>query len=667
MCGIAGFLTRELKSDADLRTSVCLMADQLWHRGPNDSGVWVDSSAGLALGFRRLAIIDLSPEGRQPMLSMCGRYIIVFNGEVYNFKTLRQELESEGQKFRGHSDTEVMLAAISEWGLEAALKKFVGMFAFALWDRHERALHLVRDRLGIKPLYYGLAAKTFLFGSELKALRAHPDFVSEVDRDVLALQMRHSYIPQPYSIYKGIYKLKPGCMLSVRPSDSPFRPLAVPRPYWSAREIYEEGSASPFKGTEVEARVQLEELLREAVRIRMVADVPLGAFLSGGVDSSTVVALMQAQSARPVKTFTIGFHESNYNEARQAKAVAVHLGTDHTELYVTPDETMAVIPKLPALYDEPFSDPSQIPTYLVSALAQQHVTVSLSGDGGDELFGGYNRYFGGHSIWKKGHRMGKLGRRLAAWSLTHLSPQTWDRLFAIANEYLPSRFRVTTPAEKVYKLAAVLDAKTPREFYAILISHWNPPSEIVLGADEPPTILSDPFNCVKLAEFMQHMMFLDLITYLPDDILTKVDRASMGVSLEARVPLLDHRVVEYAARIPLSMKIRGGQGKWLLRQILYQYVPKDLIERPKMGFGIPVGAWLRGPLREWAEDLLNERRLRLEGFLRPKPIRKLWLEHLSGQRNWQYKLWDVLTFESWLAKSGTSMSGLTVRQECASC
>lgn len=667
MCGLTGFLTREFKSDADLRTTVCLMADQLCHRGPDDSGVWVDPSAGLALGFRRLAIIDLSPEGHQPMLSMCGRYMIAFNGEVYNFKALRRELESEGQKFRGHSDTEVMLAAISKWGVEPAVKKFVGMFAFALWDRHERALHLVRDRLGIKPLYYGLAAKTFLFGSELKALRAHPDFVSEIDRDALALQMRYSYIPQPYSIYRGIYKLKPGCTLTFRASDSRFQPLAVPKSYWSAEEVYEEGIASPFRGTEVEASMQLEELLREAVRVRMVADVPLGAFLSGGVDSSTVVALMQAQSARPVKTFTIGFYESDYNEARQAKAVAAHLGTDHTELYVTSDETMAVIPKLPALYDEPFSDPSQIPTYLVSALARQRVTVSLSGDGGDELFGGYNRYFLGDSFWKKVHWMGKSGRRLAAWALTRLSPQTWGRLFASANGYLPSRFRVTIPADKVYKLAEVLNANTSQDFYRTLVSHWNPSTEIVVGADEPPTILSDSFNCVKLPEFIQQMMFLDLITYLPDDILTKVDRASMGVSLEARVPLLDHRVVEYAARIPLSMKIREGQGKWLLRQILYRYVPKELIERPKMGFGIPIGAWLRGPLREWAEDLLNEDRLRREGFLRPAPLRKLWLEHLSGQRNWQYKLWDVLTFESWLAESGTSTDKFKPETECASC
>ena len=663
MCGITGFLNPGAAGDSELRTRVCRMAEQIVHRGPDDFGAWVDSEVGLALGFRRLAILDLTMEGHQPMLSACGRYAMVFNGEVYNFKAIRQELEPRGHRFRGHSDTEVILAAISQWGVEPAIKKFVGMFAFVLWDRHERALHLVRDRLGIKPLYYGLAAKTFLFGSELKALRAHPDFVSEIDRDALALQMRHSYIPQPYSIYRGIHKLKPGCILTVRASDSPFRPLPVPKSYWSAEEVYEEGIASPFKGTEVEARIQLEELLREAVRVRMVADVPLGAFLSGGVDSSTVVALMQAQSARPVKTFTIGFYESNYNEARQAKAVAVHLGTDHTELYVTPDETMAVIPNLPALYDEPFSDSSQIPSYLVSALARQHVTVSLSGDGGDELFGGYNRYFLGDSVWKKVRWMGKLGRRLAAWALTRMSPQTWCRLFAIADGSLAPQ---TTPAEKVYKLVEALNANTSQDFYRSLVSHWNPSSEIVLGADEPPTILSDPFKWLMLPEFRQQIMFLDLITYLPDDILTKVDRASMGVSLEARVPLLDHRVVEYAARIPLSMKIREGQGKWLLRQILYRYVPKELIERPKMGFGIPIDDWLRGPLRAWAEDLLHEDRLRREGFLRPEPIRKLWLEHLSGRKNWQNHLWDVLVFQGWLAESRNSSDGSRVRSNCAS-
>ena len=447
MCGITGFLSSRGASEVDLRARVSRMADVLVHRGPDDSGVWVDGQAGLALGFRRLAIVDLSPAGHQPMLSVCGRYVIVFNGEVYNFGELRQELEPKGHKFRGHSDTEVMLAAIAEWGLEAAVKKFVGMFAFALWDRRERTLHLVRDRLGIKPLYYGWVEKTFLFGSELKALCAYPKFAPEIDRGALALQMRHNYIPQPYSIYKGIHKLPPGCILSIKANGSDLPEKTTPKPYWSAKEIAEQGEADPFTGSEQDAVKQLDTLLRESVRLRMVADVPLGAFLSGGVDSSTVVALMQAQSSRPVKTFTIGFYEDEYNEAVSAKAVAAHLGTDHTELYVTPEEARAVIPKLPALFDEPFSDSSQIPTYLISALARQQVTVSLSGDGGDELFGGYNRYFIGRSIWNKVGWMPQPGRRAGAWALGRVKIDTWNRFFSVADRLLPSSMRFRIPGK----------------------------------------------------------------------------------------------------------------------------------------------------------------------------------------------------------------------------
>jgi asparagine synthase (glutamine-hydrolysing) len=620
------------------------MADRLVHRGPDDSGVCVDSESGVALGFRRLSIIDLSPAGHQPMQSASGRYVIVFNGEVYNSAELRADLEIKGCKFRGHSDTEVMLAAFSEWGLEPAVKKFVGMFAFALWDRRERVLHLVRDRLGIKPLYYGWAKKTFLFGSELKALRAHPDFVPEINRDALALQARHDYIPQPHSIYKGIFKLPPGCILSLRASAEPTAERPTPVAFWSARDIWTQGALNPFKGSEKEAVDELEKRLKDSVRLRMISDVPLGAFLSGGIDSSVVVALMQAQSSRPVKTFTIGFCEDEYNEAKEAKKVAAHLGTDHTELYVTPEEAQAVIRKLPTLYDEPFSDSSQIPTFLVSELTRRSVTVSLSGDGGDELFGGYDRYFLAREVWKWMRRLPVSSRRTLARLLTSCDIQTYDRFLGILKR---SRKQPGSVGHRIHKLAEVLILESPQALYRRIVSHWKQPDQIIRGASEPKTILSDETLAADIPEFSSRMMFLDLVTYLPDDILTKVDRASMGVSLEARVPILDHRVVEFAACLPLSLKIRKGKSKWALRKVLDRYVPRELVERPKMGFAIPVGSWLRGPLREWAENLLNERRIKQEGYLAAKTIREVWAEHLSGKRNWQYLLWDVLMFQAW--------------------
>jgi asparagine synthase (glutamine-hydrolysing) len=624
------------------------MADTLRLRGPDDGGAWVDAEAGIALGHRRLAIIDLSREGHQPMHSSCGRYVIVFNGEVYNYQDIRHELEQESQgpalPWRGHSDTEVALAAIGRWGIEAAVKRFIGMFAFALWDRTERVLYLVRDRMGEKPLYYGRMGGSILFGSELKALRAHPAFKGQIDRDALALYLRHNCIPAPYSIYRGIFKLPPGTMLAVADRDASF---PVPVQYWSAREAAEHGVAEPFAGSTEEAIITLDGLLRDAVRFQMVADVPLGAFLSGGVDSSTVVALMQAQSDRPVKTFTVGFKEAGYNEALHAKAVAACLGTDHTEVYVTPAEAMAVIPKLPALYDEPFADSSQIPTFLVSELARRSVTVSLSGDGGDELFAGYNRYFWGRSIWKKLGWMPQSLRAAAAAVLTLVPPRRWDRVFSAAGHLLPSKINQRTPGDKIHKLAEVLAVESPEAMYRGLASHWKDPASVVLGASEPPTALTDRRLWSNLPDFTQRMMYLDTVTYLPDDILVKVDRASMGVSLEARIPFLDHRVVEFAWRLPLSMKVRDGQGKWLLRQVLYRYVRKELIERPKTGFGLPIDAWLRGPLRDWAEDLLDEKRLSEEGFFDPLPVREKWKEHLSGTRNWQHYLWDVLMFQAW--------------------
>jgi len=648
MCGLTGFLcAHPAKTAAEMEEIVERMAGTIVHRGPDDSGQWIDASAGIALGFRRLAILDLSPAGHQPMFSASGRYVIVYNGEVYNYRRLRQELESQGKApaFRGHSDTEVMLASMEAWGVQEAVQRFNGMFAFALWDRQERELYLVRDRLGVKPLYYGWMGKTFLFGSELKALRKHPDFQAEIDRDALMLYMQHNYIPCPYSIYCGIRKLPPGTVLKVKAEGSR---TVEPIPYWSARQIAENGSAHLFRGSEEEAVEQLDSILRDAIKLRMIADVPLGVFLSGGIDSSTVTALMQVQSERPVRTFSIGFHEDRFNEARYAKEIAHHLGTDHCELYVTPAEAMAVIPKLPMLYDEPFADSSQIPTHLVSKMAREHVTVSLSGDGGDELFGGYNRYYWGRRLWQRIRWMPGGIRRTASRAIWAMRPAVWEVALDKMGRILPSSLNPSAPAEKMVKVAEVLAVDCPDALYKRLISHWKEPALLVLEGQEVPTVLTDRSQWANLPDFTQRMMFLDLVTYLPDDILVKVDRASMGVSLEAREPLLDYRLVEFAWRLPLSMKIRGGKGKWILRQVLYRYVPPSLIERPKMGFAVPIGTWLRGPLREWAEDLLDEGAMRREGFLNPAPIRKKWAEHLSGSHEWQYYLWDVLMFQAWL-------------------
>ncbi|NEQ64726.1 MAG: asparagine synthase (glutamine-hydrolyzing) [Symploca sp. SIO2D2] len=643
MCGIIGFWDKSQRLSTDqMGQTIKRMSSTLGHRGPDDQGSWLEPEVGIALGHRRLAIVDLSPEGHQPMTSANGRYVIVFNGEIYNFRELRRQLEQLGHGFCSYSDTEVMLAAFSQWGLKEAVQRFVGMFAFALWDRQERVLHLGRDRLGEKPLYYGWLGQTFLFASELKALKPHPHWQGEIDRNSLTLFLRHNYIPAPYSIYRGIAKLPPGTTLTVNSADS------TPISYWSAKTVAEWGVANPYSGNATEAREQLDSLLRDAIRQQMVADVPLGAFLSGGIDSSTVVALMQAQSSQPIKTFSIGFDEPEYNEAPYAKAVAQHLGTDHTELYVTPEEAMAVIPKLPSLYDEPFSDSSQIPTFLVSQLARQKVTVSLSGDGGDELFAGYNRYFWGQSIWEKIGWIPQGCRQLAANSITSLSPQTWDRTFTKLKPLLPSSFRQRLPGDKLHKLAEVMSVPNPETMYKGLVSHWKHPVNVVIGASEPLTHLSNERSWARVDNFTQQMMYLDTITYLPDDILAKIDRASMGVSLESRVPLLDHRVIEFAWQLPLSLKIRESKSKWLLRQVLYQYVPPALIERPKMGFGLPIAQWLRGSLRDWAESLLDEQRLREEGFFNPQPIRQKWREHIAGDRNWQYYIWDVLMFQTWL-------------------
>ena len=637
MCGITGFWNFSGSETNDkLSAVVNRMTNIIRHRGPDDSGIWVDQGSGVALGFRRLAILDLSPTGHQPMFSANERYVMVLNGEVYNYAELRSELDSAGCTFRGTSDTEVMLAGILEWGLEKAVARFNGMFAIALWDRHEKKLHLIRDRIGVKPLYYGWCGNTLLFGSELKALTAHPSFKPEVDRESLTLFLRYGYVPAPHSIFQGVKKLTPGMILTFDEGLRQANGNGIR--YWSAPEAVERGLRDPFQGSDQDAISALDELLKESVRERMIADVPLGAFLSGGIDSSTIVALMQAQSTRPVKTFTIGFEEAGFNEAEYAKEVASHLKTDHTELYVSSRDALDVIPQLPSMFDEPLGDSSQIPTYLVSKLARQSVTVSLSGDGGDELFGGYSRYLRSLKVWDLVGPVPKFARSIAGNIFEAASKLDWQRI--TSNGHLATRF---------YYLSEITKVKSANELYWRFSSHWDQPEQVVINGYEPSAFHMASGNSRLLPDFAQRMMYLDLMTYLPDDILVKLDRASMAASLEGRVPFLDdHRVVEFAWQLPLHMKIRSGKGKWILRQVLQQYVPQKMIERPKMGFGVPIDSWLRGPLRAWAEDLLDEKRLRREGYLDPAPIRKKWSEHLQNQKDWQYSLWYVLMFQDWL-------------------
>lgn len=626
------------------------MCDALSHRGPDASGVWQDSQGIVALGHRRLAVLDLSEAGAQPMMSENARYVIAFNGEIYNFQSLRRELENRGiSAWRGHSDTEVILAAFETWGIAPALEKLVGMFAIAVWDRERSQLHLVRDRLGEKPLYYGWLDGVFLFASELKAFCGHPEWKGLIDRHALKSLLRFGYIPAPLSIYRNVYKLMPGSYITLRdPADRTAKPVR----YWSAVTIAERGTENPYQGNDAAAADALESLLRESVRGEMVADVPLGAFLSGGIDSSTIVALMQAESTQPIRTFTVGFEEGGYDEAVHARAVAAHLKTSHTELYVTAQQARDVIPELPRIYDEPFADVSQIPTSLISRLARQNVTVCLSGDGGDELFGGYNRYFWAQAIWNKTGRLTDGVRKLFGRGLSGLSPDTWDRIFRTLGPLWPAAYRQRLPGDKLHKLAHIVKATSEADLYMRLVSLWAPPVPVIddgMDADEP----EDPVLPAFGQAYPHKMMLWDTLSYLPDDILTKVDRAAMSVSLETRLPFLDHRVAEFAWTLPLSLKIRGGRGKWLLRQVLHRHVPEKLVDRPKMGFGVPIDSWLRGPLRDWAEELLAEKRLRDGGYFHPQPVRDKWREHLTGRRNWQYALWNVLMFQAWLQTNNT--------------
>lgn len=660
MCGIAGYFTHHPSQTEDGLAVLRRMTRCLAHRGPDAEGFWQSTDAKVNLGHRRLSILDLSPAGAQPMHSNSGRYVVVFNGEIYNFKTLQSDLAALGVTFRGHSDTEVLLAAVEQWGLAPSLQRFVGMFAFALWDQAERILHFARDRMGEKPLYYGWWGSALLFGSELKALAAYPGWAGEVNRDALAVFFRHSYIPAPYSIYAGIKKLLPGTLLSVKLDRTVPGDLPEPQEYWSIRGALAQGANAPFTGSAEEAVTELERLLRDAVGLQMVADVPLGAFLSGGIDSSTVVALMQAQSTRPVKTFSIGFGEAAYNEAEHAKRVAAHLGTDHTELYVTPADALAVIPKLPEIYDEPFADSSQIPTFLVSQLARQHVTVSLSGDGGDELFAGYPRYFDTIKLWRRLSRTPGFIRSPLARVLLSVPPEKWENWLGwAAARTLGTAWRGRL-GDRLHKLAGVLNQASPEALYLAMLT--SPDTvDIVIGARPLETILQRETGARTGLEsgLLTMMGALDLMAYLPDDILAKVDRASMATSLESRIPMLDHRVVDFACALPEQYKFRNGQGKWVLRRVLDRYVPQSLIDRPKMGFGVPIEQWLRGPLRDWAEALLAEDRLRREGFLNPIKVRRKLTEHLSGIRRWHSCLWDALMFQAWLERNRTEENART--------
>ncbi len=649
MCGLNGFFSAQANS-YDTAVAINQMNAALHHRGPDDEGSWHDDRLGLVLGHRRLAIQDLSPAGVQPMHSLCGQYVLVFNGEVYNHLELRQQLAEQGivVDWRGHSDTETILACFVAWGIEKTLGSMIGMFAIALWNRLDQVLTLARDRMGEKPLYWGWQDDSLYFSSELKGLKAHPRFQADIDRDSIALLLRHNCISAPYSIYKGIEKLQAGHWLQLPLLDLNKAKQSEPQAYWRLNDIVKSGLSNVFTGSPEQAVDALESTLMQSIDSQTLSDVPLGAFLSGGIDSSAVVALMQAQSSRPIQTFTIGFDDVGYNEAKHAKAVAQHLGTEHTELYVRPEDAQSVIPELSSIYCEPFADSSQIPTFLVSQLARQKVTVALSGDGGDELFGGYNRYLMAQRVLSNNRKLPKPMRKLMMQGLLALSPNRWDALFDKLAPVIPSKLQLRTPGVKAHKLAGVLNIDNEHECYHRLTSHWQDPASIVIGAKEPMTLITDTNAWPQTDSFQHAMMAIDAQTYMADDILVKVDRAAMANSLETRVPILDHRVIELAWRMPLDYKIRNGEGKWLLKQVLFRHVPKELIERPKMGFGIPLHDWLRGPLRDWAEALLDESLLQQQGYFYPAPIRKMWKEHLSEVRNHQDSLWSILMFQSWL-------------------
>lgn len=648
MCGICGFTHPGLAGDAEgLLVLAGRMANTLGHRGPDDSGKYAEPRVGLGLGHCRLSILDLSPAGAQPMRSPDGRYVLVHNGEIYNFKELRTELEQLGGEYlpwRSDSDTEVILAAVAAWGIRDALTRLTGMFAFALWDCEASTLYLARDRMGEKPLYYGRAGKGLVFGSELKALRSFPEFDARLDMEALAQYLRFQYVPEPRSIYQGVYKLPPGHLIALTPGQPK---LPAPEPYWSLYDAVAQAQDNPFTGGRHAAADQLETLLRHVIRNQMLSDVPLGSLLSGGIDSSLVTALMQAESERPVRTFTIGYDEAAYDEAGHARGVAAHLGTEHTDLIATPDHALDLIEGLPNIYDEPFADASQLPTLLVSRLTREHVTVCLTGDGGDEIFAGYNRHFWVPALWDRIHILPQSVRAIAAETARIVSPEKYDRLFHSLSELIPRSVRISTPGNKVHKLADVLSSGSPEELYKRLCSTWPDPAALLSGTTEPKSPLDMPDAWPLQPDITRWMQYLDATTYLPGDILQKVDRATMAHALESRAPYLDHTVIEFAWRLPTEMLIKGRKGKLILRDILDRHVPRELIDRPKTGFGVPLDTWLRGPLKDWATDLLSPDRLKSQGFFNADLVTRQLDEHLQGKRDNQYRLWNLLMFQSW--------------------